>query len=102
MWPSVSDAILPTLYMRSEKRDRLLKDEYAASRFVLSVIASYCEREVTSGNWHIYRGTLSGQGRSLLGIAQAALSQLEEGDWLDYENYRDRLEQLEDGVRDAG
>ena len=102
MWTDLREALLPALYKSTPKRDQMVNDDLSASRFILGLIASYSEREVSSGHYHTYRGVLGFEGQSLRNIAELALSHLHESDWLSYESYRDRLEQLDENVKSAG
>lgn len=102
MWPDVRNCLKPGLYKHSEKRDRIINDEMQASRMVMSVIAAYCEDQAGSGILHTYRGILGFEGQNVRAIAESALSYLHEYGWLDYDDYQDRLERLDDRIKGAG
>lgn len=101
-WPEVHSAILPVFYKSTAKRDAFVTDDQTAARIVLSVIADFAEREVSTGNFHVYRGVLNRRGESLRNVAELALSELHEGDWLDYEEYQERLARLHESIRTGG
>ena len=101
-WPEVHAAILPVFYKTTAKRDAFVKDDQTAARTVLAVIADFAEREVSTGNFHVYRGVLSSRGASLRNVAELALSELHESDWLDYDEYQERLARLYENIRIAG
>jgi hypothetical protein len=102
MWPGLRGIIRPTLMTTSSKRNDIVEDDYSAARLVLSIVASVAEREVGSGRFHVYRGILDQDGESLRFIAEEALRQLQDSGWLDYDEWQDRIDQIDERVRDAG
>ncbi|GGB68900.1 hypothetical protein [Blastomonas aquatica] len=102
VWPDLRTIIRPTLMTTSSKRNKIVKDEYSAARLVLSIVASVAEREVGSGRIHVYRGILDRDGESLRFIAEEAFRQLQDCGWMDHDEWQDRIEQIDERVRDAG
>lgn len=102
IWPSVFEAIKPTMFIRSDKRDKVVKDENAAARLILSIVADYSERQLSYGNYHIYRGMLSQTGQSLRNISEEALRRLEDSGWMDHDEWQDRIDRLDNLIASAG
>lgn len=102
MWPGVRDCIQPGLYKSSAKRDNLITDDMKAARMVMDVIARYAESQVSTGMMHTYRGILGFDGQSVRNIAELALNYLHDYEYLDYEDYQDALERLDERVKGAG
>ncbi len=102
MWPDLRTIIRLTLMTISSKRTEIIKDDYSAAHLVLSIVVSVAEREVGSGRFDLYRGILDHDGESLRFIAEEALQQLRDGGWMEYNEWQDRIEQIDERVRDAG
>lgn len=101
-WLDLRGIIHPTLIKASDERIEIVKDHYSASRFFLSIVASLAEREVKGGRFHVYCGILDNDGESLRFIAEGALRQLQDSRWMDYDDWQDRIDQIDERVRDAG
>ena len=102
MWPAVKDGVRPRLYRSTSKRDALVTDDIKAGRMVMMLVADYCERQVCSGMMHVYRGVLGFDGKSVRNIAEEAIRYLNDYEYLDYDDYRERLDRIEEFVKGAG
>ena len=102
MWPELRENIRPMLLQPTEGRSAYVVDEYAAGKFVIAVIAKHAANQIALGGFHVYRGILGFDGQSLRNIAEEALSYLHEIDVLSYETYQERLEEIEEAVKNAG
>lgn len=73
----------------------------APQMVVLNIIVALAERDLTSGQQHIFRGTLSNVGHSTFAVLRKALD-LSVMRGLPMDEARGRLEEIEQGMKAVG
>ena len=103
MWPDVRGRLWGGIMLSdTAKREKFITDELKASRFLLDLSYHSAFNHIRFGERHVYRGILGFDGQSFRNIAEMALSQLYENDWLDYEEYKGRLDEIDAAVKAVG
>ena len=69
---------------------------------VLYAIAQQCKLLLSSGNYHIYRGVLSGEGNGMRAVFGIALDELVKSGFANEEQASEQRAELHELIKDVG
>jgi len=94
------------ILLDKKNKPDLLKAIYEAKNsprdVVLYVIVQQCKLLLSSGNYHIYRGVLSGQGNGMCAVFGIALDELVKSGFANEEQASEQRAELHELIKDVG
>lgn len=101
-WRSIHDRARKNLTDHAkEVENAVVVHDIAPQMVVLNTVIALAERDLTSGQQHLYRGILSRQGQSTYAVLRRALD-LAVTRGLSMDQARERLQEVDQGVKTVG